>query len=373
MKSYGKEIFNRILDKENIRKAILNGSKGKRHRNDVKKVLNDMDYHIDKIYNILANKEYNPRMTKQVTINENDERHKTRHIRKPKFIYDQIIHHAVMQIIKPLIVKTLINHAYGSVPGKGLHRASRYISNWMKDYKKTKYCLKIDIHHFYESVDKEILKSKIAKRFRDKRLTMILFKIIDSFEETGIPLGYYTSQWFVLIYISELDHYIKEVLKIKYYVRYMDDIVILGSNKRELHRLRQIIADYIQTNLKLKLKSNWQIFPISYISKKDNKEHGRPLDFLGYLFYHNKTIIRRHDMLAISRKVSKVAKKSFSKLNKNDCLSIISRLGLFKHTNTYHMREKYIYSKISIKQLKAKVSLLDKEENDSKRKETDSL
>lgn len=65
MKSYGKEIFNKILDKENIRKAILNGSKGKGHRNDVKKVLNDMDYHIDKIYNILANKEYNPRMTKQ--------------------------------------------------------------------------------------------------------------------------------------------------------------------------------------------------------------------------------------------------------------------------------------------------------------------
>ena len=363
MKTYGKEIFDKIIDKENIRKAIYNGSKGKRHRGEVIKVLSNIDYHIDKIYNILANKEYNPRMTKQVIINENDSRHKTRRIRKPKFMYDQIIHHAVMQVIKPLIVSTLIEHAYGSVPGKGLHKASKYISKWMKDYKKTKYCLKLDIHHFYESIDKEILKSKIAEKFRDKRLTTILFKIIDSFEETGIPLGYYTSQWFVLIYISEFDHYIKEQLKVKYYVRYMDDMVILGSNKRELHKLKLQIEEYLKNKLHLKLKSNWQIFPIAYVSKKDNKEHGRPLDFLGFQFYHDRTILRKHDLIALTRKVSKVAKKSFDKLTKNDCLSVVSRLGMLKYADTYEIFQKWINSKIDIKALKAKVSILDKIEN----------
>ena len=363
MKSYGREIFDKIIDKENIRRAIMNGSKGKRHRGEVRKVLDNIDFHIEKIYNILVNREYNPRMTKQVIINENDGRHKTRKIRKPKFIYDQIIHHAVMQIIKPLVTKTLINHAYGSVPKKGLHKASRYISYWMKDYKKTKYCLKMDIHHFYESIDKDILKSKISRMFRDKRLTTILYKIIDSFEETGIPLGYYTSQWFVLIYISELDHYIKETLKIKYYVRYMDDMVILGSNKRELHRIKILIENYLQDKLHLKLKPDWQVFPIAYISKKDNKEHGRPLDFLGFLFYHNKTIIRKHDLLALTRRATKVSKKSFSHLTKNDCLSLISRLGVLEYTDTYQMAEKYIFSKINPKALKAKVSLLDKLNN----------
>ena len=363
MKTYGKEIFDKIIDKENIRKAIYNGSKGKRHRGEVIKVLSNIDYHIDKIYNILANKEYNPRMTKQVIINENDSRHKTRRIRKPKFMYDQIIHHAVMQVIKPLIVSTLIEHAYGRVPGKGLHKASKYISKWMKDYKKTKYCLKLDIHHFYESIDKEILKSKIAEKFRDKRLTTILFKIIDSFEETGIPLGYYTSQWFVLIYISEFDHYIKEQLKVKYYVRYMDDMVILGGNKRELHKLKLQIEEYLKNKLHLKLKSNWQIFPIAYVSKKDNKEHGRPLDFLGFQFYHDRTILRKHDLIALTRKVSKVAKKSFDKLTKNDCLSVVSRLGMLKYADTYEIFQKWINSKIDIKALKAKVSILDKIEN----------
>ena len=363
MKTYGKEIFDKIIDKENIRKAIYNGSKGKRHRGEVIKVLSNIDYHIDKIYNILANKEYNPRMTKQVIINENDSRHKTRRIRKPKFMYDQIIHHAVMQVIKPLIVSTLIEHAYGRVPGKGLHKASKYISKWMKDYKKTKYCLKLDIHHFYESIDKEILKSKIAEKFRDKRLTTILFKIIDSFEETGIPLGYYTSQWFVLIYISEFDHYIKEQLKVKYYVRYMDDMVILGGNKRELHKLKLQIEEYLKNKLHLKLKSNWQIFPIAYVSKKDNKEHGRPLDFLGFQFYHDRTILRKHDLIALTRKVSKVAKKSFDKLTKNDCLSVVSRLGMLKYADAYEIFQKWINSKIDIKALKAKVSILDKIEN----------
>ena len=363
MKSYGRELFDKIVDKENIRKAIMKGSRGKRNRSEVQKVLNNIDYHIDKIHDILSNKEYNPRMTKQVVINENDNRHKTRHIRKPKFVYDQIIHHAVMQVIKPLITKTLVNHAYGSVPEKGLHKASRYIAYWMKDYKKTKYCLKMDIHHFYESIDKNILKAKISKLFRDSRLTTILYKIIDSFEETGIPLGYYTSQWFVLIYISELDHFIKEELKIKYYVRYMDDMVILGGNKRELHRIRQIISDYLENKLHLKLKPDWQVFPIAYTSKKDNKEHGRPLDFLGFLFYHNKTIIRKHDLLALTRKATKIAKKSFEYLTKNDCLSLISRLGILKYTNSYQMAEKYIFSKVNVKTLKSKVSILDKLSN----------
>ena len=219
----------------------------------------------------------------------------------------------------------------------------------------------MDIHHFYESVDKDILKQKIGKIFRDERLTKILYKIIDSFEETGIPLGLYTSQWFVLIYISDLDHYIKEELHQKYYIRYMDDMVILGSNKRELHKIREKISIYLKSNLNLRLKSNWQVFPISYISKKDGKEHGRPLDFLGFLFYHDKTIIRKHDLLALTRKASKVSKKPIHKMTDNDCLSILSRIGTLKYTNTYTMANKYIYSKLNIKDLKKKISKSDRE------------
>lgn len=362
MQSYGKEIFDRIVDKQNIRLGIINAAKGKRNRRDVERVLKNIDKHVDKIYEILITGNYQPIMTKARIIHENDSRHKTRKIRKPRFIYDQIIHHTIIQILKPLIVKRLIYHAYGSVPDRGLHRASKFIKKWIKNPKMSKYCLKMDIHHFYESVDKNILKQKITKMFRDKRLTSILYKIIDSFEETGIPLGLYTSQWFVLIYISDLDHYIKEELKQKYYVRYMDDMVILGSNKKELHKIREKISNYLKSNLNLRLKSNWQVFPISYTSKKDKKEHGRPLDFLGFLLYHDKTIIRKHDLLALTRKATKVSKKSIQRATENDCLSILSRMGTLKHTNTYKMANKYIYSKLSINDLKKKVSILKRRE-----------
>ena len=154
MKSYGREIFDKIVDKENIRLAICNSSKGKRHRRDVKKVLENIDKHIDKVHKILTEDLYVPRITKERIINENDHRHKTRKIRKPKFIYDQIIHHAIIQIIKPLIIRTLIHHAYGSVPNRGLHKAGEYLKEWLKDYKKTKYCFKMDIQKFYESIPK---------------------------------------------------------------------------------------------------------------------------------------------------------------------------------------------------------------------------
>lgn len=359
MKTYGKNIFEQIIDKENIKTAILKSSLGKRHRKDVQKTLLDIDKYVDKVHKILANQTYRPKITKKVIINKDNKKHKQRNIRKPKYVIDQIVHHAVIQVIKPIIMKRLITHAYGSVPGRGLHKAGKYISTWLRDYKKTKYCLKLDIRHFYASINKDILKEKVSKMFRDKRVCTLINTIIDSFEETGVPLGYYTSQWFAMIYLYDFDHFIKEILKQRYYVRYMDDIVVIGPNKRKLHKVKNLVVSYLDDRLKLIIKSNWQIFPISYC--KNNKEHGRPLDFLGYLFYHYKCIIRKKNLLALTRKTKKVSLKiKRGTITKKDCASIISRIGLFQNTNTFLILRHYIYSLVNIDSLKTKVSEFDK-------------
>ena len=360
MKSYGKDIFEKITDKENIRTAIIKSSLGKRHRKDVQKVLSQIDKYVDKIHKILTEQKYRPKMTKRVVINKDNKSHKQRNIRKPKYVIDQIVHHAVIQVIKPIIMKRLVFHAYGSVPGRGLHKASKYINTWLKDYKKSKYCLKLDIKHFYSSIDKDILKAKISKIFRDQKVCNLINIIIDSFEETGVPLGYYTSQWFAMIYLYDFDHYVKEILGQKYYVRYMDDIVLICSNKRKLWRVKKSITAYLNDKLKLPVKSNWQIFPIAYC--KNNKEYGRPLDFLGYLFYHYKKIVRKKNLIALVRKTKKVSLKlKINTITKNDCASVISRTGLFHNSHTFHALKCHVYSLVNMDILRSKVSEFDKQ------------
>lgn len=121
--------------------------------------------------------------------------------------------------------------------------------------------------------------------------------IIDS-SKNGLPIGNYTSQWFANFYLQDLDHYIKEDLHIKYYIRYMDDIVLFHRNKKELHKIKEKIEAFLEKE-DLKLKENWQLF----------KTDSRPLDFLGYRFYRGYTTLRRGNCLRIRRRIKKSIKK----------------------------------------------------------------
>ncbi len=131
------------------------------------------------------------------------------------------------------------------------------------DPKNCKYVLKMDIRHFFDSIPHDRLKAKLKKTVHDEKMLELLFRIIDV-TEVGIPLGFYTSQWLSNWYLQGLDHFIKEQLCAVHYMRYMDDMVIFGSNKRVLHRMRQAISDYLEMELGLELKANWQVFRFSY-------------------------------------------------------------------------------------------------------------
>jgi hypothetical protein len=130
----------------------------------------------------------------------------------------------------------------------------------------------LDIEKYSPSIDNEILKNIIRRKIKDVRLLSLLDTIIDSAQ--GLPIGNYLSQYFANLYLSGLDHYCKEVLRAQYYIRYCDDIVILHQNKDALHKMYEQIEAYMK-QLKLKPKSNWQIFPVAV----------RGIDFLGYRFF----------------------------------------------------------------------------------------
>lgn len=266
------------------------------------------------------------------------------------------VQHCIVSALKPMFAKGMYEHSYASLPGRGAHKGKRVIEKWIRtDPKNCKYVLKMDIRHFFDSIPHDLLKAKLRKTIHDEKMLDLLFRIIDV-TDVGIPLGFYTSQWLSNWYLQGLDHYIKEQLGAVHYMRYMDDMVIFGSNKQVLHRMRQAISEYLENKLGLELKANWQVFRFSYIDRNGN-EQGRDLDFMGFRFYRNRTVLRKTIMYKATRKARKISKKE--KATILDARQMLSYLGWIDCTDTYKMYEKWIKPYVSFQQLKRKVSRYD--------------
>lgn len=145
------------------------------------------------------------------------------------------------------------------------------------------------------------------------------------------------------------------------FIRYMDDMVVFGKNKKELHRMQQEIERFLREKFNLQMKGNWQVFRFDYTEKKTGKRKGRPLDFMGFQFYHDKTILRESIMLSCTRKVNRVAKKE--KITWYDATAILSYMGYLSNTDTYDMYLQRVKPYVNVKKLKKIVS------KHSKRKE----
>lgn len=264
-------IYNQIWSLDNIKKAILKASLGKRHQKRVAEILSRIDYYAIEIQHLLKFMKYAPSPYIVNTIYDGANK-KERTIHKPRFYPDQIIHWALMLQIEPILMRGMYEYNCGSVPGRGTAYGQKTLRKWLdSDRKNTKYCLKLDISKFYPSVDNEILKQMFRRKIKDTDCLWLIDTIIDSGQ--GLPIGNYTSQWFANFFLEGLDHYIKEQLGIKYYIRYVDDLVLLGPNKKKLHKTRVAIAEYLST-IGLQLKLNWQVF----------KVNNRAIDFLGFRF-----------------------------------------------------------------------------------------
>lgn len=156
----------------------------------------------------------------------------------------------------------------------------------------------------------------------------------------------------------------ENVVSVKYYVRYMDDMVIFGSNKKKLHQMRKLIERYLNEKLGLTLKENWTVCPLKYFPYSGMDWRGQDLDFMGYRFMRGKTILRRALLYKMTRKARHIHKKH--KLGKtitiHDARSMLSYLGWIKHTDVYDAYKKYIKPYISFKAMKLIISRHDKRE-----------
>jgi hypothetical protein len=324
MKRYG-NIYEKIYDIDNLRLAHINARKGKASYEEVKMVNKNPDYYLYKIQDMLKNKTF--KTSKYVHRQIND-KGKIREISKLPYFPDRIVHWAIMLQIENIFIKNFIYDTYASLPNRGTHKVINKMQVAMKDKEKTKYTLKLDIKKFFPNIDKEILKSLLRKKFKDKDLLWVLDEIIDS-GPNGLPIGNYISQYLSNFYLSYFDHWIKEEMYVKYYYRYMDDMIIFSRSKMELKILKVYIEEYLKNNLKLKIKNNWQIFP-TYV---------RGVDFLGYRLFGDYTLLRKKISKSIVKKCKSIEK---SGVKKNDLNSIMSYMGWLKHCNSYNFVKKYM-------------------------------
>lgn len=331
----GVTLFDAICDPENIVRAHINASKGKSWYKEIIMVNSNPQYYLGEVRRMLVEQTYVNSSYEEFDREENG---KMRHIYKLPYYPDRIIQWAILQVIGPILNKKFISTTYSSIPDRGPFQCMQKVSSdIINDPEGTVYCLKIDIHHFYQSINHDGLKNKYRKIFKDEKLLWLLFTIIDSIpDEDGIPIGNYTSQYSGNIYLSEFDHWIKETKGIKYYYRYMDDMVFLHSNKEDLHQLLKDIKTRLEDVELLALKPNYQVFPTVV----------RGVDYVGYKMFRDHVLVRKRIVSHFIQTCNRINRKGH--LSDHDKASLFSYMGYLQHANTYNLQMKY-YEPIRIK------------------------
>ena len=341
MKRVG-HLYEAICAPENIERAILKASLGKRDKRFVQRVLDRRAEYADAVRTLLLAKTYTP-APYTIKVIKDGASQKERTIYKPRFFPDQVIHWALMLQLHDLLKRGMYAYTCGSVPGRGTSYAQKALRKWLdRDYKGTKYCLKMDVAKFYPSVDLDLLKAMFRRRIKDADCLWLIDTILDS-SAPGLPIGNYTSQWFSNFFLEGLDHFIKEELHIRYYVRYVDDLVLLGGNKKVLHKARIAIDDYLH-GIHLKMKPNWQVFLVN----------ARAIDFLGFRFYRDHTTLRKRNALRIRRRIAKIAKKE--RMTYRDACAIVSYWGWIKRSDSYGFYHKYVRPYVSLADARRRIS-----------------
>lgn len=308
-------VYERITSLKNLYDADDKAQKSKSGQYGVSLHNRNKEGNLLILQDMLTSKTYHTSTYDIFTIHEPKERI----VYRLPYFPDRITHHAIMNVLEPIFVGAFTADTYACVKKRGIHALLRKLKDDLKDTGGTQYCLKLDIKKFYPSVDHDVLKRLLRRKFKDPDLLWLLDEIIDS--APGLPIGNYLSQYLSNFYLSYFDHWLKEQRKVKYYYRYADDIVILDSEKSRLHMLLSDIKAYLQ-DLKLEVKHNHQVFPVSC----------RGIDFVGYVFYHSHVRLRKRIKQNFARKLSRNPKHS----------SIASYLGWLGHCNAKHLTKKLV-------------------------------
>lgn len=349
-----KHVFDLIFSDDNLYEAIQDASKGRRYNKDVLRVQHDIwnvieqiqqdvrsgKYTIDKYY-IFYVYEPKKRMIMSITF------------------YHRIVQWAIYRVINPLLVKGYIKDTYGCIPGRGSLAAMQRLRYWIKSVEHkpgTWYYLKLDISKYFYRISHEVLKEILARKIKDQQLLQVLYNIIDCqhtpfglppgkgpgevpleerLYDVGMPVGNLLSQVFANIYLDALDQFCKRTLCIHFYVRYMDDIIILSDSKEQLHMWKAEIQKFVETTLRLSLNQKTCIRPIS-----------QGIEFVGYRIWPHYVTIRKSTTLEMKRHLRRKVEEYNAGLIEMEVVTatLKSYLGMLDHCDCKEFRKELIDS-----------------------------
>jgi hypothetical protein len=340
MKRYG-NLWTQICDIDNIREAAHKAVKGKKMTRQRRWFIENKESCIMAIQDSLINEDYQFGELYSFTIYEP----KKREIHCPRFYPDRVLHHCVMNIVAPLFIEKLTRDTYSSIPGRGVAMLARKIQSTLRKNPDA-YYLQIDIRKFYQSIDHGIAKEKVRRVIKCQKTLRLIDSIIDSHDE-GMPIGAYPSQYIGNLILSDVDHWAKEVARVKHYFRYMDDMLFILDSKQEAHRLLEDVKEKIH-GLKHEIKNNSRIAPVS-----------AGIDFIGYKFYPTHTRLRKRIKQRMQRTVRRLRKQNVS--DRYFMRKTASHFGWCIHADCRNLLRKiftdkiYLYAdKMEIKRLSEK-------------------
>ena len=318
MKRHG-YLFEQICSPSNLLLAAHNAAKGKHRRDEVKQFFSELDNNLQELRTELLERTYKT-SPYEIFIKYEPKR---REIYKLPF-RDRVVQWAIMQVLEPIWTPQFTADTHACIKGRGIHSLHKKLrEDLATDPEGTKYCFKLDVSKFYPSIDHDILKSVLRRKIKDPAVLWLLDSIIAS--APGVPIGNYISQYFANLYLSELDHLMKDVAGVRYYYRYADDIVVLAGDKPTLHGVCVFINHYLNTERKLSMKGNYQIFPVE----------SRGIDFVGYVTYHTHSLARKRNKKGLCREVAKLRKQGVPE--PDIMLRTASRVGFMVHCNSKHL------------------------------------
>ena len=308
------EIFHKIISLENLFLAWKEFKRGKMKKRDVLEFQLNLEDNLFNLHEELKNKTYQHSHYTPFYITDP----KLRHIHKAT-VKDRILHHAVFRILYPIFDKTFIFDSYSCRLKKGTHKAVKRLECFLRkisrNNSKITFALKCDIRKFFDSVNQDILLNLIKKKIKDEDTIWLIERIIKSFEK-GLPLGNVTSQLFANIYLNELDWFVKQDLRERYYLRYCDDFIILGEDRDYLEKLSEKINDFLKSKLKLELHQD----------KIITRKYKQGIDFLGY-------VVRPHCITLRTRTKKRIFKRV-------GCNNLQSYLGILKYCRGYKIKRR---------------------------------
>lgn len=329
-----KSLLEQIYQFENLYNAYLKARKDKRYNREVLEFTANLEENLIILQNQLIYRTYSTGRYREFYVHEP----KTRLVMALPF-KDRVVHHAICNIIEPIFEARFMYDSYACRPGKGTHagadRVTEFLRSAQKQWPKV-YCLKGDIKQYFPSVNHGALKRILRKKIACSGTLWLLDEIIDSLADPGdlnprgIPIGNLTSQLFANVYLNELDYYVKQDLNARYYVRYMDDFIILGGDKKQLWAVLEEVKDFLDYHLALQLNGKTSIFPIQ-----------QGIDFLGYRIWPTHRLLRKSSIKRMKRKLKAFKRKyqegkiGLDRIN----ATIQSWLGHCEHANSHSLRK----------------------------------